>query len=136
MKHGETLTNEEESNAAKTTAGYASWCVPYILTSARAAFRLLSFGTDVTRLLLQVFDSGPCMWLRKVAKGDGFEYVAYVDDTLALNHRKMNHREKEAIRGITEFYSSADVDKTRLPDYQEWITNWRSTSRTNSTGSS
>jgi hypothetical protein len=68
---------------------------------------LLSFGTDVTRLMLQVFDFGPCMWLRKVAKDDGFEYV---DDILALNHR-----EKDAIGGITEFYSSADSDKTQLP---------------------
>jgi hypothetical protein len=44
----ETLTTEEESNAAKTTARYASWCFPYFLPSARAAFCSLSFlGTDV-----------------------------------------------------------------------------------------
>jgi hypothetical protein len=71
------LTTKEESNAAKTTARYALWCVPFILPSARAAFRSLSFGTDVTRLMLQVFDSGPCMWLRKVAKDNGFEYVEH-----------------------------------------------------------
>jgi hypothetical protein len=76
--------------------------------------------------MLQVFDSGPCMWIRKVAKDDGFEYVEYVDDTLLA----LNHCEKDAIRGITEFYSSADIGKTRLPDYQERVTNRRSTSRT------
>jgi hypothetical protein len=43
----ETPTTEEESNTAKTTARYASWCFPYFLPSARAAFRSLSFGTDV-----------------------------------------------------------------------------------------
>jgi hypothetical protein len=62
------------------------------------------------------------MGLRTVTKDDRFEYV---DNTLALNHRK-----KDAIHGITEFYSSADIDKTRLPAYQERVTNRRSMSRT------
>jgi hypothetical protein len=78
----------------------------FILPSARAAFRSLSFGTDVIRLMLLR------KRLRRLTTGCDCEMLfEYVDDILVLDHRN-----KDAIRGIAEFYTAREV-----------VSHWRST---------
>jgi len=146
-KRGETLTTKEESNTAKTTARYASWCVPFILPSAGAAFRS-SLAPMLQNLCFKSSKADPQVWLRKAAKDDGFDIakcclnmsttsepwiIATRTQSVKVNRRILLDEDGSV---TPKLYSSVGVDTTQLPDGHDKVTNRRSTSRTHSTRSS